>query len=217
VNIEDDLESSRSNRVHINGAQSVWPWILFLSLSYLSPSIVHAADSSPESDNLKPWATQDYEIGIEIGVLSFLGPDVRLFIRQAESPWLIGFRYLDIEDDFLNESAVGLPDDSSDKEFTERSGFFLSYLFDETGSASYYLSGAIYRIKTTVECPLGKDSDSATGAYFGGGYRKKWSPNLGYNIGLMISPGSDISVNSEDCSSESDGEIDLNASLIFAF
>ena len=180
-------------------------------------SLVHAAETPSTGNDPKLRNSEDPEIGIGIGVLTLLGADFRFFYRQEYSPWLIGYRFLDIEDDFINESASGLADDDSDKESTKRSGPYVTYLFNATGAESYYLSGALYKVTTTIECSSGKESDSATNVYLGGGFRKKWSPNVGYDIGLLLSPGANLSVESEDCSSDSDGDIDLNASLIFAF
>jgi len=207
-----------ANRVKfLNTSLSISIEIYLLFLGYFFTPLVYATEDSSKSNNLEIRNTQAIEIGIEIGALTLLGTDVRLFFRQADSPWLIGYRFLDIEDDFINEAVVGLPGDDSDKEFTKRSGPYVNYLFNETGNGSFYITGALYQVKTTVVCTLGEDSDSATSIYLGGGYRKKWNSNLGYNIGLLLSPTTNLSVDSNDCSSESEGDFDLNASLIFAF
>ncbi|MDH3220324.1 MAG: hypothetical protein OEO19_12390 [Gammaproteobacteria bacterium] len=189
----------------------------FLFLGCLSTSIGYAAETSSKLNDLEIQKTEGPEIGIEIGALTLLGSDFRLFYRQADSPWIIGYRFLDIEDDFINEWVVGFPDDDSDREFTERSGPYVAYLFNAAGNESYYLSGALYRVETKIVCSLGEDSDAATSVYFGGGFQKKWSSNLGYNIGLLLSPTADLSIDANNCSSESEGDFDLNASLFFTF
>jgi hypothetical protein len=186
-------------------------------LGCLSTSLVYATETSSNFNNTEVENTEGSEFGIEIGALSILGSDFRLFFHQADSPWIIGYRFLDIEDDFINEWAAGLPGDNSDREFTKRSGPYVTYLFNEASDESYYLAGALYHAKTKVVCSLGEDSDSATSVYLGGGFRKKWNSNLGYNIGLLLSPGANLSVDANNCSSESEGDIDLNASLFFAF
>lgn len=188
-----------------------------LFLGCLSTPLVYSAETSSKFNSLGIRNAEGPEIGIEIGALSIIGSDFRLFFRQAESPWIIGYRFLDIEDDFINEWAAGLPDDDSDREFMKRSGPYLTYLFNETSNESYYFAGALYRAETKVVCSLGEDSDSATNVYVGGGYRKKWSSNIGYNLGLLLSPGADLSIDANNCSSEGEGDFDLNASLFFTF
>ena len=183
----------------------------------LSTPLVYAAETSSKSNDLEIPNSEDLEIGIEIGVLTLLGSDFRFFIRQTDSPWVIGYRFLDIEDDFINEGAVGLSDDDSDREFTKRTGPYVAYLFNEASSESYYISAAFYDVETRVKCSLGEDSDSTTSLYFGGGFQKKWSSGLGYNIGLLLSPTADLSVDANNCSSEGEGDFDLNASLFFTF
>lgn len=190
---------------------------LLLFLGCLSTSFAYAAETPSNFDSIDIRKSKKSIMGIEIGALSILGTDFRMFYHQADSPWIIGYRYLDIEDDFMNEWAVGLPGDDSDREFTKRSGPYLNYLFKETSDESYYLAAALYNTKTRIVCSLGEDSDSATGLYFGGGLRKKWNANLGYDIGMLLSPGANLSVDANNCSSESDGDIDVNASIFFTF
>ena len=193
------------------------PVKFLLLLGCLSMSLAYASETSPQVNNSELANAEGPEFGIEIGALTLLGTDLRFFFRQPASPWIVGFRFLDIEDDFINEWAVGVPGDDSDREFTKRSGLYLDYLFDETGNQSYYVSGALYRTETRVVCSLGEGSDSASSLYFGGGFRKKWNAHLGYNIGLLLSPFADLSVDANNCSSESEGDFDLNASLLFSF
>jgi hypothetical protein len=193
------------------------PVKFLLLLGCLSMSLAYASETSPQVNNSELANAEGPEFGIEIGALTLLGTDLRFFFRQPDSPWIVGFRFLDIEDDFMNEWAVGVPGDDSDREFTKRSGLYLDYLFDETGNESFYVSGAIYRTETTVVCSLGEGSDAASSLYFGGGFRKKWNAHIGYNIGLLLSPFVDLAVDANDCSSESEGDFDLNASLLFSF
>ena len=53
-----------------------------------------------------------------------------MFYHESGVPWLIGLRYLDIKDDFINESAAGLPNDEADKEYTKRVGLCFDYIFN---------------------------------------------------------------------------------------
>jgi hypothetical protein len=161
--------------------------------------------------------TSNSETGIEVGALIFLGSDFRFFHRPVNSPWLFGFRILDIEDDFINEAVAGLTSDNTDREFTKRSGPYMNYLFDTVYDGAFYAGGALYRITQKIKCNSGSDSDSETGLYFGGGYRKRSPSGFGYDIGLQLSPFVKLETDTTDCSSSSKGDIDLNASLFFSF
>ena len=183
-----------------------------------------ADDSLSESINHEKQSEDSSETGIEIGVLVTLGSDFRVFHRKSDSPWLFGVRYLDIKDDFMNESAVGLPSDESDKYYTKTSGLYFNYLFNHRylDDGSYYLSGAIYNTTRKLECDSlsgssESDSESATSVYFGGGYQGRWGNGLGYKIGLLVSPFVNFELNTSTCSEVDESDIDLNLSLIFAF
>jgi len=177
-----------------------------------------ADDASSESINQDTIDTDRAEMGIEIGALIFLGPDFRIYYHQSDSPWVFGIRYLDIEDDFVNESAVGLPGDESDREYTKRSGVYVDYLFsDQPDTGSFYATGALYKTTITIECNSVSDSDSATSLYIGGGYRGSFGKNFGYNLGLQFSPFVSMEQTTPYCSQTSDGDIDLNVDLIIKF
>jgi len=182
--------------------RSLQPLVVTILLLCFSHAIANDSLSEPMDQDKQHADTS--EIGIGIGVLIFLGPDFRIFYRQTDSPWVFGIRYLDIEDDFVNESAVGLPGDESDREYTKRAGIYFDYLFTTQADAgSLYLTGALYKTTKTLECLSESDSDSATGPYFGGGYRGSFGEHFGYNIGLLFSPFAKLEATTTDCSSES--------------
>ena len=198
----------------------LYRWFLPLIVIYFNSFISAAiADNSlPESKTQVDQLEANYETGVEIGVLMFLGTDFRLFYRESDSPWVFGFRYLDIKDDFVNEAAVGLPNDESDKQYTKRVGIYLEHLFYPGAEAqSAYLSGALYKTTIKIECYSESDNDSATSLYFGGGYRGSFGRKFGYKIGLMISPFVNLEQETTYCSQEGDGDIDLDVSLTFKF
>lgn len=158
------------------------------------------------------------ENGLVLGALIVLGPDFRIYHREADSPILVGFRYLDIEDDFINEGAVGLPGDSSDKEYTTRTGIYADYLFGKQPySDTHYASVGIFRTSLEIECGSESDEDSAASLYFGGGYRGSFGDHLGYSIGLLFSPFVSLSTTTSTCSSETDGDFDLNVGITYKF
>ena len=164
---------------------------------------------------------EQYEVnsekGIEVGALIVIGADFRIFYRELDSPWLFGFRYLNTEDDFVNEGAVGLPNEESDRELRNTSGVFLNYLFDHLDDNSFYLSGALYNTTVELQCWGESASDSATSIYFGGGYRRFWGDHFGFKLGLLVSPFVDLEPTTSTCSSTSNSDIDLDVSLVIKF
>jgi len=106
--------------------RSLQPLVVTILLLCFSHAIANDSLSGPTGQDKQHEDTS--EIGIGVGILIFLGPDFRIFYRQSDSPWVFGLRYLDINDDFMNESAVGLPADESDKEYTKRFGIYFDYL-----------------------------------------------------------------------------------------
>jgi hypothetical protein len=82
------------------------------------------------------------EFGIEIGAFIFAGSGFLVFYRLKDSYWMIGYRLLEAEDDFVDEAVSGLPGDNSDTETLSKSGPFLRYLFDPERPNTYYVSGA---------------------------------------------------------------------------
>lgn len=196
----------------------------FLLATYFSCSIAEGQLSVTiddailsESNHHEEQYGFDSETGIEIGALIIIGADFRVFYRKLDSPWLFGFRYLDTEDDFVNEAAVGFPNDESDRQLTTTSGIYLNYLFDHLEDNSFYLSGALNKTTVELRCGSDTDSDSATGLYFGGGYRRFWGDHFGFKIGLLVSPFADLELNTSTCSSTSNSDIDLDTSLVIKF
>lgn len=181
-------------------------------LTVVSLPSVSAADGENSMQN--GTESRAGVIGVELGVFTFLGLDIQGYYRPPDSPWLVGFRYLDYEDDFIFDELDG---DGSDKETQTMSGPFLRYLVNPDRNESYYLSAALYRVEQTIECAFGSDSDVATGLFLGGGLTGNLDGGLYYNIGIMAAPGLSIETETPDCSSETDGGIDVNASLGLVF
>jgi hypothetical protein len=205
-----------SNPIKRFASRGRWP--LAAMMLMICVTSARAEDAQSESINQDNIDADSAEMGIGIGALVFLGPDFRLYYRKAGSPWLFGLRYLDIEDDFINKSAVGLPGDESDREYTTRVGVYVDYLFsDEPRTGSFYASGALYKTTRTIECYSVSDSDSATGLYIGGGYRGSFGDHVGYNIGLLLSPFVNLELETPYCSQTNDGDFDLNVSLTIKF
>lgn len=185
----------------------------------LLPGITSARAEEPVSDENNPEGADvdDTEVGLELGALIILGADFRVYYRKLDSPWLYGVRFLNIEDDFINESAAGLPGSDSDREYTRRTGFYASYLLDHNSDESFYFSGALYNTKLKIKCGGESNSDSTTTPYFGGGFQGRWENNIRYNIGLLLAPFANLETSTTLCSSESSGDLDLDASLILEF
>ena len=199
--------------------------LLNLKFLLLIALFTNTCFSSALADNLQPEPENNAnqqsvrsETGIEIGALIFLGPDIRFYYRETDSPWAFGIRYLDIEDDFIYEPAVGFSNDESDKLFTKTVGIYADYLFNNSaGAASFYASGALYKTTKTLECFSETDSDSAISLYFGGGYQGAFSNQIGYKVGMLISPFVNFEQSVSGCSNEESSDFDLDVSLIFRF
>lgn len=192
--------------------------VYFLSAIAAAPLSATNDDDSLLDSNLDDEEYKlDSELGIELGALIIIGADFRVFYRGLNSPWLFGLRYLDTEDDFVNEGYAGLPNDESDKELKTTTGVFVNYLFDHLEDNSFYLSGALYETTEEIQCWGESASDSATSLYFGGGYRGFWGEHLGFKLGLLVSPFVDLEPMTSTCSSSSNNDIDLDVSLVFKF
>ena len=193
-------------------------WVLISINMNICFSYAAADDSRLDSKIHGKQIENKTGIAVEIGVLVFLGPDVRVSYHQPETPFIFGFRYLDIKDDFINESAAGFPSDESDKMYTKRTGFYLDYLFNSLpNTASYYVSGALYKTTEKLKCYSESDTDSATSLYFGGGYRGYFSNQFGYKIGLLMSPFVNLKQTTSYCSNDESGDIDIDVSLTYTF
>jgi hypothetical protein len=152
------------------------------------------------------------EVGIEVGALTIAGTDLHLFYRLADSPWMIGFRYLDYEDDFIS-----IDYDNTDRETQTVTGPFARYLFEPGRARSWYLAGAMYQVTQKIDCGGSSDENRASGLFFGGGLLGRRDSLISYNLGLMFSPGMSLGTDNGQCSSESDGDIDGVLSLMFVF
>ena len=193
-------------------------WVLVAINVNISFSHAAADDPQPELKIHGKQTENKTGIAIEIGVLVFLGPDFRVSYHQLETPFIFGIRYMDIKDDFINESAAGFPSDESDKVYTKRTGFFLDYLFNTLpNTASYYVSGALYKTTEKLECYPESDTDSATSLYFGGGYRGYFRNQFGYKIGLLMSPFVNLKQTTSYCSNDESGDFDIDVSLTYTF
>jgi len=152
------------------------------------------------------------ELGIEVGALTFVGTDLHLFYRLADSPWMIGFRYLDYDDDFIS-----IDFDNTDRENRTVAGPFVRYLFEPGRARTWYLAGSMYRVTQKIECAGTGDKDQAGGLFFGGGLMGRRDSVISYNIGMMFSPGMSLGTDNGQCSSETDGGIDAVLGLMIVF
>ena len=185
----------------------------------LAGSIFAAAPASPAlalSPEQEPARQTGLEISrpaevvVEIGALTVVGTDLHLAMRLDDSPWMVGFRYLDYEDDFISGDY-----DNTDEETQTLAGPFVRYLLTPGRARSWYVGGALYRATQKIECRDGSDEDKATGMFFGGGVMGRRDGWVSYNMGLMFSPGMSLETSTGDCSSETDGGIDGVLSIMF--
>lgn len=213
-NFQGQIQSKQVDPCQWKGAGHA---ALYFDLGLEAVTSRQKIEVTTKSINHDKQHTDKPEIGLEIGTLVFIGADFRIFYRKPDSPWVFGIRYLDIEDDFVNESAFGFPSDDSDKEYTERYGIYLDYLFNKRPNAgSFYLSAALFQTEITIKCNSESDSDSATSPYFGGGYRGSFGDHFGYNVGVLVSS-TDFEQTTSTCSNKSTSDIDVNLGLTFKF
>jgi hypothetical protein len=199
-------------------APPLYPGILIAFATTLFLSAAMAEDTKTKTATIEIENDGETHIGVAVGALVFLGSDMRVFYRKTDSPWVFGFRYLDIEDDFVNEYAVGLPDDGSDKELTTRVGVYTNYLFNSAPYASsWFVSGALLSTKSELRCGGESNSDTYTGPYIGGGYQGRFSEHFGYEIGLLMAPFAKLETRTSICESDSSGDVDANLSLTLMF
>lgn len=182
-----------------------------LTLASDLPTLALSAETGPE-ERQSLESSRGGELGIEVGALTFIGTDLHLFYRLTDSPWMVGFRYLDYEDDFIS-----IDFDDTDRETQTVTGPFVRYLFEPGRARSWYLAGSIYRVTQKIECRDVSDEDSASGLFFGGGLMGRRDRFASYNIGLMFSPGMSLNTDNGDCSSETNGGIDGVLSIMFVF
>lgn len=196
----------------VAGALSAVGTLLILSTSAVAGELRALALSQETTPKRQVDAESSRlgEVGIEIGALTFVGTDLHLFFRVEDSPWMVGFRYLDYEDDFIS-----IDFDNTDKETQTLSGPFVRYLLTPGRARTWYVGGAMYRATQKIECQGGSDEDKANGVFFGGGLMGRRDGRISYNIGLMFSPGMSLETDTGDCSSESDGGIDGVLSIMF--
>lgn len=186
-------------------------------IALIASAPVFAEDASPEQENLELPSKGTVTVGMSIGALTIIGVDLRFTMRETQSPWIFGVRYMDVKDDFINEAAYGLPDDKSDKLYTKKIGVFANYLFRPRANHSLYASGAMYSVTKRLVCDSESDSDSTANIYFGGGYQGRWTGGFGYQVGILFSPFNSSTLKTTNCESEENGDIDVNVSLVFGF
>ena len=185
-----------------------------------SAAALEAPVSASEQDDplLRPVeivGSKPDRIGIGLGALFAAGgTDLTLYYRPDGAELVYGFRYVELEDDFIFN---GLDLDSSDRETRTLAGPFVRYLFQPGRNESYYVGASMYRVKLEVECEQGRGSDTGAGLFFGVGMMGGLKQSVGYDIGIFLSPTLDLEVQTPDCESLSEGEFDGILGLFIQF
>jgi len=170
-----------------------------------------SSKSSQSSKSVSSTPNSDQsEIGIEIGVFTFLGADAHLYYRSNESPWLIGYRYADWTEKDYN---LGTYETKHTKK-----GPFVRYLFSPEADKSWYLAASFLNITEEITCfQTGDiDMDSGSGPYFGGGLMGWRGKSIYYTIGMMLGTES-LSWELDCVSGVDEGDFDINVSFGFVF
>jgi len=185
-------------------------------------ALVGATPILAEEDNAVQVDTQKapdprYNIAAGIGILTIIGLDMRLLIRESQSPWLFSLRYLNTKDDFINEAVAGLPEDASDKLYTKRVGPEVYYLFSPYNNYSFYVGGGLIATTKKLTCHNESDSISNKRLFFGGGLHRQWTSGFGYQFGILLSPNNVSTLKTTFCQNDEGGDFDINISLLFGF
>lgn len=191
--------------------------ILVILFALTLPAPVIAEDEKVALADTRNLSEDRLNVNLGIGVLTLIGLDLRLLMRKGHSPLAVGVRYLNIKDDFVNESAAGLPNNASDKLYTQRAGLEVNYLFRPQSNHSFYVSGGLFVTTETLKCDTESDSESSAAPFVGGGYQGHWLKGFGYQLGLLFSPFSSTNLKTTNCESQESGDFDVNASLVFSF
>ncbi len=195
------------------GQQSALLWIcLWCSCTALAadPQLALSNPSSGQTQRSELEISAPGETGFEIGAMTFVGAEIHLFHRVRDTPWMLGFSYLETDDDFINYDG-----DNEDRERRRLTGPFLRYLLQPGRRATFYAGGALYRVTEEIECFGVSDEDSARGLFFGAGYMGRRDGWLSYHVGLQFAPGLDLEADNGFCQSESEGQFHATASIMF--
>jgi hypothetical protein len=186
---------------------------LFVIPQIAFPDSIPSTYTSLTDDALKASARS--EMGIEIGMFTFLGTDFQLYYRSNESPWLIGFKSAK-----WTESSYLFGNKSSETTYTV-AGPFIRYLFSTEADKTWYLGASMLKESMEVNCLtiglVDSDKDSSTSPYIGGGKMGRRGKSLYYNIGFLLSPWASLSTQTAGCMDKLDGLVDVNFAIGFVF
>jgi hypothetical protein len=157
-------------------------------------------------------AAQAGEIGAAIGVFTFSdGLDLQVNYRPERSPWQLGYRFVRSTEGFefagrnLTETTTTL------------TGPLVNYLFRPEGRGSWYVGVALLhwtQEEKSVRTGT-RDKASTFAPFFGGGYRRRLSGSLYYNVGIYLSP-AELATQTADSTEESTGaDIQVQLGILF--
>lgn len=156
------------------------------------------------------------QIGIGVFALARNGADIQIDYRVPHSPYQVGFRYVRWTDVF-HDPFTGRAHSETTQSM---SGPMLKYLFQPDAAASYY-AGLSFLQWSRTEVPLAitaaAGSASTTDIYFGGGYSGTVGQFGYYNLGLFISPSSELNTQTAISSEQSSGNFDIQLQAGLAF
>ena len=161
-----------------------------------------------------PADAGEFRVGVGPLLLAEDGADLHLEYRPDRSRWSFGYRYARWTDTF-DDPFTGT---SLTRSTTTLSGPTLSYHFDVTGSG-WYLGGSILKASRTERAQLTgeEDSDSVTALFFGGGYTGSIGRSGYYDVGLYVSPGTQLTTRTSVSSEEDSGLFDARLMIGLSF
>ena len=162
-----------------------------------------------------PAQAGEFSVGLGPFFLSDSGADFHLAYRATQSHWRFGYRYLQYtetdEDPFFGTDLT--------ESKTTMHGPTLAYLFTPESRGSWYVSGAVMKAKRVERALLVNEEarDSATGAFFGGGYLGFIGQSGYWQVGLTLSPGTKLETRTSASSTEESGLADFTAHIGIRF
>lgn len=185
------------------------------SAAALEALVTDPGQAEPVLQPVEIRGSKPGKVGIGLGaVFAAGGTDFTLYYRPGGSSWVVGYRYYELEEDFL-------PDyfdlDSSDRETRTVAGPFARYLFEPGRNESYYVGAGLYRVELEFDCEFGSDSDAANGLFLGGGLMGGLEQSVGYDVGFFLSPSLDLDVETPDCENLVDWDYDAVLGIFLQF
>ena len=166
---------------------------------------------------LSPVEVKAGKVGGGIGILALGGyEDFLIFFTPDQSHWIFGYRHNSGTERFDDPwSGEGITDTTETMK-----GPVVYYLFSNEKPRSFYVAASYYDWTLTEKSLWtgSSDTDSANELFLGGGYFGWINDHFFYNIGLLLSTGTELKAEEEEFGNSTEGDgFDLQFMLGIAF